>query len=143
MVSLRPNCFIFIGHIKTGGGERGGGLRLTSSGSATGTYIVIFSKEITPINISLWLYAGATLETTIVIGVMKTSGIFFVNFQQRFNSTSSMTALLSTVLNAVYSVTGMSSKINFQVLQYRYRYSLEFVTAQLFSLRIEGSYQIL
>ena len=62
---------------------------------------------------SVWFYAGATLETTIVIGVMKTSGIFFVNFQQKFNSTSSMTALLSTVLNAVYSVTGMSSKINF------------------------------
>lgn len=47
---------------------------------------------------------GATLEMTIVIGILKTSGIFFVNFQKRFNSTSSMTSLISTVQNGVYSV---------------------------------------
>ena len=44
---------------------------------------------------------------TIVIGVLKTSGIFFVNFQERFDSTSSMTSLISTVQNGVFSVAGM------------------------------------
>ena len=42
---------------------------------------------------------------SIIIGVLKTSGIFFVNFQQKFKSTSSMTSLLSTVQNGVFSVT--------------------------------------
>ena len=48
---------------------------------------------------------GAALEMSIIIGVLKTSGIFFVNFQKKFNSTSSMTSLLSTVQNGVFSVT--------------------------------------
>ena len=51
-------------------------------------------------------FAGATLEFTIIIGILKTSGIFFVNFQKRFDSTSSMTSLISTVQNGVYSVGG-------------------------------------
>ena len=54
-----------------------------------------------------FLSPGAVLEMAIVIGVLKTSGIFFVNFQQRFDSTSSMTSLISTVQNGVFSVAGM------------------------------------
>ena len=56
------------------------------------------------------LSPGAVLEMTIVIGVLKTSGIFFVNFQERFDSTSSMTSLISTVQNGVFSVAGMYTK---------------------------------
>ena len=54
----------------------------------------------------IFFSTGATLEMALTIGMIKTSGIFFVNFQQRFDSTSSITSLLSTVQNGVYSVGG-------------------------------------
>ena len=51
-------------------------------------------------------FSGATLEMVIVVGMLKTSGIIFVAFQDRFQSSSSVTSLISSVQNAVWSVTG-------------------------------------
>ena len=51
-------------------------------------------------------FSGATLEMVIVVGMLKTSGIIFVAFQERFQSSSSVTSLISSVQNAVWSVTG-------------------------------------
>jgi len=49
---------------------------------------------------------GSTLQLFLTVGLIKSSGILFVAFQERFQSTSAMTSLLSTVQNFTYSITG-------------------------------------
>jgi len=49
---------------------------------------------------------GSTLQLFLTVGLIKSSGILFVAFQERFESTSAMTSLLSTVQNFTYSITG-------------------------------------
>ncbi|KAK3594887.1 hypothetical protein CHS0354_020547 [Potamilus streckersoni] len=43
----------------------------------------------------------------LVIGLTKTTGIFFVQYQKSFNSSSSMTSLITSVQNGVYSVASL------------------------------------
>ncbi|KAL3846708.1 hypothetical protein ACJMK2_017675 [Sinanodonta woodiana] len=43
----------------------------------------------------------------LVIGLMKTTGIFFVQYQKSFKSSSSMTSLITSVQNGVYSVASL------------------------------------
>ncbi|XP_045210169.2 monocarboxylate transporter 5-like [Mercenaria mercenaria] len=47
---------------------------------------------------------GASLEMFLLVGIVKSSGILFVAFQERFSSSSSVTSLLSTVQNICQSV---------------------------------------
>lgn len=42
----------------------------------------------------------------LTVGIIKSSGVLFVAFQDRFHSDSATTSLLSTVHNAVYSICG-------------------------------------
>lgn len=48
---------------------------------------------------------GATLEMFLQLGIVKSAGILFVAFQEKFHSSSSVTSLLSTVQNICQSLT--------------------------------------
>ncbi|XP_052783153.1 monocarboxylate transporter 5-like [Mya arenaria] len=50
---------------------------------------------------------GASLQLMLTIGILKSSGILFVAFQERFDSSATTTSLLSTVQNLTYGVTAM------------------------------------
>ncbi|XP_060604160.1 monocarboxylate transporter 12-like isoform X2 [Ruditapes philippinarum] len=47
---------------------------------------------------------GASLEMFLLVGIVKSSGILFVAFQEKFYSSSSVTSLLSTVQNICQSI---------------------------------------
>lgn len=42
----------------------------------------------------------------LIIGLLKSSGLIFVAFQEKFKSSSSMTSLPSTIQNIVFSIMG-------------------------------------
>ncbi|KAL3846936.1 hypothetical protein ACJMK2_017877 [Sinanodonta woodiana] len=50
---------------------------------------------------------GALVYLTFVIGALKNSGIYFIQWQERFNATSSMTSLIISVQGGVYSVSSL------------------------------------
>ncbi|KAK3594888.1 hypothetical protein CHS0354_020548 [Potamilus streckersoni] len=50
---------------------------------------------------------GALVYLTIVVGALKNSGIYFIQWQERFNATSSMTSLIISVQSGVYSVSSL------------------------------------
>lgn len=55
--------------------------------------------------ITVHFTSGAAIQMTLVIGMLKSSGLLFVAFQERFHSNSSTTSLISTVLLIFYSLT--------------------------------------
>ena len=52
----------------------------------------------------------------LAVGLIKSSGVLFVAFQERFQSTSAETSLLSTVHNAVYSVSGVYATLQLLIM---------------------------
>ncbi|XP_052783150.1 monocarboxylate transporter 12-like [Mya arenaria] len=50
---------------------------------------------------------GAALQLMLTLGISKSSGILFVAFQDRFDSSAATTSLLSTVQNLTYGVSAM------------------------------------
>ena len=60
--------------------------------------------------------SASTLQMALAVGLIKSSGVLFVAFQERFQSTSAETSLLSTVHNAVYSVSGVYATLQILIM---------------------------
>jgi hypothetical protein len=78
------------------------------------TYInfgdVLHMVELNASNID-FVTSAAWCNFILTIGSYKAFGMLFIEIQDRYGSSSSMTSLIASVLNGTYSVTGKACKI--------------------------------